>query len=102
MFDWQLSSDSDRTNGPVVSSYFWIFWAVVVPLTILVAIAWRVWWLWEKRHLDRDVLLEIEGIDDPAYLDVKKEKGFARGSPFLGGATFKSGLESLRKRPVGQ
>ena len=41
MFDWQASSDG--SERPTVSHYFWIYWVVAAPLTILVLIGW-VWW----------------------------------------------------------
>lgn len=41
MFNWQASPDS--SNSPIVSRYFWIYWVVTAPLTILVLMGW-VWW----------------------------------------------------------
>lgn len=40
MFDFSSSS----TKGSVqVSSNFWMFWAVTIPLTLIVLIVWKVW-----------------------------------------------------------
>jgi hypothetical protein len=48
MFDWQAgtktkSLNSDGETG-VLSRNFWMYWAVSVPLTIVVLLAWRTWW----------------------------------------------------------
>jgi hypothetical protein len=32
----------------VVSSHFWIYWAVTVPLTIAVVLIWLVWLKWQR------------------------------------------------------
>jgi hypothetical protein len=43
----------------VVSSHFWIYWAVTVPLTIIVVLIWRVWLKWERlKELKREDDLE--------------------------------------------
>jgi hypothetical protein len=54
MFDWQAgtktkSLNSDGETG-VLSRNFWMYWAVSVPLTIVVLLAWRTWWHREKHH----------------------------------------------------
>ncbi|KAF2972222.1 hypothetical protein GQX73_g1319 [Xylaria multiplex] len=46
-------------NGTVVSDLFWVYWAWAVPLTIVVAAGWRVWWSFEKKRFDEDVKAEI-------------------------------------------
>lgn len=49
MFDW----NSDKPGSGHMSKYFWVYWAVAAPLTIIVLIFWRVWWkLEERRHGD--------------------------------------------------
>jgi hypothetical protein len=97
MFNWQLSI-SGASGGRVVSSYFWIYWVVTVPLTILVAISWRLWWGWEKRHYDRDVLLEIENIEAPAYLNLDAEKLSNQSQGVPGGRSLGNGWQALRRR----
>lgn len=37
MFNWQAQ------NGQVLSSHFWIYWAVTVPVTLLVLLVWVLW-----------------------------------------------------------
>ncbi|TGJ84137.1 hypothetical protein E0Z10_g4623 [Xylaria hypoxylon] len=51
-FNWQDS-------GMVVSGLFWVFWAWAVPLTIVIAVGWRLWWSFEKNRFDEDVEAEI-------------------------------------------
>jgi hypothetical protein len=60
MFSWSQSS-SDTQGESVVSNKFWIYWAVTVPLTLLVMVLWRVWWLWQERNYQREVR-EASGI----------------------------------------
>lgn len=62
MFDW-LSPE--RPSSRIISSYFWVYWIITIPLTIIVATSWRLWWHWEKRNFDRDVLMEIDNINRP-------------------------------------
>lgn len=63
MFDWHASTSKESGSG-VVSSYFWVYWAITLPLTLIVAFSWRLWWSWEKRNFDRDVRTEIENIEE--------------------------------------
>jgi hypothetical protein len=64
MFDWQTSATS---SSQTVSSMFWIYWVITVPLTLVVAYSWRLWWKWEKRSFDRDVRIEIENIEETKW-----------------------------------
>jgi hypothetical protein len=90
-FNWQSASPPR-----LLSPYFWIYWAFTIPLTLLVALSWRLWWAWEKRHLDQDVLLEIENIEDSAAsVSLNKGKEKLRGKGEL-----KSAWQALRRRPV--
>jgi hypothetical protein len=65
MFDWKTSGSQDDP----VSSKFWIYWTVSIPLTILLGIGLRVWWHWEKKSFDHDVLWEIENINKTSGLE---------------------------------
>ncbi|KAI0408982.1 hypothetical protein F4802DRAFT_593834 [Xylaria palmicola] len=56
LFNWQ-------GDGKVVSDLFWVYWALAVPLTIVVGAGWRLWWSLEKKHFDRDISVEIKAID---------------------------------------
>lgn len=50
-------------DGTWVSPQFWIYWAVAVPLTVLI-VGW--WWIWERRrerkYEEEDSLLE-QGVE---------------------------------------
>lgn len=81
MFNWHIDSESQRAaterandsqsqannlelpEESTISNLFWVYWAVSIPLTILVAIGWRVWWSLEKKRFDRDVNAEINAVD---------------------------------------
>ncbi|KAF2691700.1 hypothetical protein K458DRAFT_482429 [Lentithecium fluviatile CBS 122367] len=48
MFNW----GTEGSGAGLTSAYFWVYWAVAIPLTFLVVLVWRVWWKWEeKRYL---------------------------------------------------
>jgi hypothetical protein len=96
MFNWQ-STPSDP-NPHVVSSYFWVYWAFTVPLTIMVAFSWRFWWAWEKRRLDRDVLLEIENIEDSASMDARQGRRSIEKEVGSSGRALGKAWQSLRRR----
>lgn len=52
MFDWQASSNNGDGGGAdssvTLSSNFWIFWAVSIPLTFIVLGSWYIWWQMES------------------------------------------------------
>lgn len=49
MFDWQSSgSTSDNGSSDIVASNFWIYWATTVPLTLVILVAYRLWWRRQK------------------------------------------------------
>jgi hypothetical protein len=68
MFDWSASGTSAEADNPkTVSQKFWIYWAVTIPLTLLVMILWRLCWLWQERLYQREVNEAVEKvIDDDA------------------------------------
>ncbi|ETS79631.1 hypothetical protein PFICI_09484 [Pestalotiopsis fici W106-1] len=59
MFDWSSSESTDSDSPQVVASTFWIYWAVSVPLTLLILVAFRLWW---RRQKDR--YAEMYGMDN--------------------------------------
>ncbi len=61
MFDWSSSalSSTDVTNK-TVSTQFWIYWAVTIPLTLSAMVAWRLWWLWQERKNAREMSDALE------------------------------------------
>lgn len=50
MFHW----NDDQAS--LVMRQFWIYWAVVIPLTVLVVLIWLGWWYWRsvRREYDED------------------------------------------------
>jgi hypothetical protein len=56
MFDWQngaassATATSDRSSSPGhVSKWFWIYWVVSVPLTVLILLGWRLGYVRGKK-----------------------------------------------------
>lgn len=92
MFDWQsgTSSDPEKNGEEIVSRNFGVYWAVSVPLTIAVLVAWRTWWHREKNHYRRKYPhVEMDPDVGLGFLDmlsrmipkrqVKKEEGTELG-----------------------
>ncbi|KAL9114442.1 MAG: hypothetical protein Q9227_001523 [Pyrenula ochraceoflavens] len=58
MFDWQHNADP-----AVISSRFWIYWVITIPLTALTLVGWGVWWGIEIKRFEKgfsDALEERE------------------------------------------
>lgn len=55
MIDWLPESPSSGRNGgssngsTQVSKYYWVFWAIDVPLTVFVMLGWWAWFRHAKR-----------------------------------------------------
>jgi hypothetical protein len=96
MFNWQ-----GKNPDAVVSSKFWIYWAVTLPLTVIVALSWRLWWSWEKRHYDRDVLMEIEGIEEPESYNQREKESAYRGRKLPGETVLRKGWRSFSRKYSG-
>lgn len=68
LFHWNVDSSS-----AIMSEYFWIYWAVTVPLTIVTVIVWIIWTRTRgSRHRTQDkegkekLWSDINGIEDEA------------------------------------
>ncbi|KAK7739750.1 hypothetical protein SLS53_005720 [Cytospora paraplurivora] len=63
IFDWQ-----PENGDSVVSSRFWIYWCLTIPLTIVILVLWRAWWVGQDRyfreHLSKDLSAERYWTDD--------------------------------------
>ncbi|KAL6919944.1 hypothetical protein ACHAPO_001180 [Fusarium lateritium] len=68
MFDWLGPDEEDddgstpMTNAVKVNRFgqnFWYYWATAVPLTIMILIAWRVWWVSQDRYFRRHLSQEL-------------------------------------------
>lgn len=46
-----------QDSGPTVSSEFWIYWVVTIPITVVIV---GVWWVWERR---RERIYEQQDLD---------------------------------------
>jgi hypothetical protein len=68
MFDW-LGPDEEDDDGsnPMTDAVkvnrfgqnFWYYWATAVPLTIMILVAWRVWWVSQDRYFRRHLSQEL-------------------------------------------
>lgn len=45
--------DDDGSQQFVLSQHFWIFWAVSIPLTVVVYLSWKLWHTTMYRVSDR-------------------------------------------------
>ena len=43
-------SSQDNSNPPIVSTQFWIYWAITIPRTTIIVM---IWYVWEKRREKR-------------------------------------------------
>lgn len=75
IFNWQGDGDDDNGNGSggddggaVVGYDFWVYWAITIPVTILILVLWRAWWVGQDRyfrkHLSKDLSEERYWTDD--------------------------------------
>lgn len=85
MFDWQDVGDDDGasspadavdTKHPIVTSRFWVYWSITLPLTITILCIWRAWWVAQDRHfrkhLSRDLSEERFYTDDGRPRDLER------------------------------
>jgi hypothetical protein len=39
MFNWQAENDEN-----ILSAYFWVYWVITIPITVLVLLIWMAWY----------------------------------------------------------
>lgn len=49
IFNWQGNDGTSDGDEAVVGYDFWVYWAITLPVTIIILIAWRVWWVAQDR-----------------------------------------------------
>lgn len=118
LFDWQPDDNSDNTNNSIVSYDFWWYWALTVPLTIVILVLWRAWWVGQDRyfrkHLSKDLSeerywtddrmprqLETTFIYDFIYMSVRKGETSSESTPAMfrastRGSNSSDGMSGLR------
>ena len=67
MFEWNASSSpsspsSSSSSSPILSSKFWIYWAITIPLTIAVIAFWRVWWVQQDKAYQAQLAGEMDDL----------------------------------------
>lgn len=68
-FNWEygtkgdpaLSEDAAQGNypNPVIMPLFWVYWAFTIPLTIVIIVLWRAWWVNQDRFFRRHLSPEL-------------------------------------------
>jgi membrane protein implicated in regulation of membrane protease activity len=49
VFEWNA-----HPSWPGISSGFWVYWVVTIPLTVIVLYIWRYWFIGADQHQRRD------------------------------------------------
>lgn len=107
IFDWQSDSSSGGDNDPVVGYDFWVYWATTIPLTIIILVLWRAWWVGQDRyfrkHLSKELSEERYWTDDrkPRPLETSFLYDFLFMSVRRGETTVDSGLAMFRSSTNG-
>ncbi|OTB06048.1 hypothetical protein M426DRAFT_319415 [Hypoxylon sp. CI-4A] len=82
-FDFNVGPDNDSSGeGATVSGLLWIYFAVTVPLTVLIVGSWYFMdWRREKKYTEEDVLIE-KGIDtmERDILAIMRKKTFNKAT----------------------
>lgn len=73
MFNWQAevqstSSSTTTSRANVIVQSFWIYWAVSIPLTLIVLLGWRIWWHYQKSYYT-DQYLHVTERSDSETID---------------------------------
>ncbi len=78
MFDWMPNSSSNN-NGRIVSTRFWIYWVVTVPLTLGVMVGWYIWYKTADAAWRKVAKVEMEAEEEDEEED-EEEKDLEGGS----------------------
>ncbi|KIW09022.1 hypothetical protein, variant [Verruconis gallopava] len=60
IFNWVPGTTDNGEKIDVVSDYFWIYWAISVPLTVITILGWAVWWRYELKRYPLDSASETK------------------------------------------
>ena len=58
MFNFQSSP-----NEIILSRYFWLYWAIAIPLTLFVMAVWLLWYRWQEKR-EKKRMHDEERLDD--------------------------------------
>ena len=70
MFNWQAAASGSEND---LSNYFWVYWAVTIPLTLITLGGWFVWY----RYSDLDW---SETLNENLGIDIRLTRSRATGS----------------------
>lgn len=89
MFAWPHKGDGSGTSGggsqvSVVSNWFWLYWAVTIPLTIVTLGGWGIWWMLEMRRFKKSYAEALGEAEDPTSAPVGATKSLEdEGQPLV-------------------
>lgn len=69
MFDWKPESPETQ----ITSKYFWVYWAVTIPLTATVIGVWRVWWGMEEKKYQEELRRAKQDLKIPVDYDEQEK-----------------------------
>ncbi|KAH9909530.1 hypothetical protein F4778DRAFT_775446 [Xylariomycetidae sp. FL2044] len=88
MFNWQA-----QDGAAVLTPRFWIYWAVTVPLTLVVLCSWLVWLRYHHKN---------EGTPLRALREVPMEIGEIQAEQTTGSARLRDKIRQIRSRDFGR
>lgn len=75
MFDWLAPSKDEEEaaaaaggggagggepeSDDILSRNFWVYWIISIPLTLLIILVWRAWWVTQDRYFRRHLSEEL-------------------------------------------
>lgn len=72
MFDWLAPSKDEEESGAgggapdgepesddILSRSFWVYWIISIPLTLIIILVWRAWWVTQDRYFRRHLSEEL-------------------------------------------
>lgn len=71
MFDWLAPGKDDEEaaagggakedpeSDDILSRNFWVYWIISIPLTLLIILVWRAWWVTQDRYFRRHLSEEL-------------------------------------------
>lgn len=68
MFEKWNDEEFEKMRLPTTPPQFWLYWALALPLTIIILFIWRLWWVMQDRyfrkHLSKELSEERYWTDD--------------------------------------
>ena len=81
MFDWYPETD-DASSSPQetsVSSKFWLFWAISIPLTVLTMSGWFLWFKYADSKWNKELSKASDNEEDDPFYQPRKNPRITQG-----------------------